>query len=116
MKETIVNNIKDLSDSAGFTFAVPCTVCGKTWVSTPVPFSKADGIMKREVKKIIFCKRYHQEKKQATEKAIKEAKVKLNFCPVCRSLVCDDCFRICEHEDMCIDCASYFHERGDRIE
>jgi len=116
MNETIASNIRDLSDSGEFRFAASCTVCGKTWISTPTPFSKAEGIVKSEVKKFFFMKCYHKEKRSAMAAAIKEAKSSLNFCPVCRSLVCDDCFMICEHDDMCIDCASYFHEKGERVD
>ena len=115
MNETIASNIRDLSDSGEFRFAASCTVCGKTWISTPTPFSKAEGIVKSEVKKFFFMKCYNKEKQSAREAAIKEAKSRLNFCPVCRSIVCDDCFMICEHDDMCIDCASYLNEKGERV-
>ena len=40
------------------------------------------------------------------------AKEIFNICPICKRLVCDHCFLICDDLDMCVQCAAKLNERG----
>ena len=33
-------------------------------------------------------------------------------CPICKRLVCDHCFLICDDLDMCVQCAAKLNEKG----
>ena len=116
MRKAIINNMHDLSDKDRFVFSVSCTVCGKHWVSTPVSFSKAGETVSSQAKEIVYTALYQKEKQQAAIRAVEEAKTHLNFCPVCKSIVCDNCFMICDDIDMCVDCAAVLHEKGELVE
>ncbi len=104
-------------DSAGgvFCFSMHCGACGKQWSSTPVVFSKAGITPETEGKRIIFDTLYEQEKEAALEKAVVEASNVFNQCPICRRLVCDYCFMICDDLDLCTDCAARLHEQGEPV-
>ena len=116
MKKTLLNNMQDLSDENKFVFSVECTVCGKRWTSKPVNFSKAGETAQNDAKEIVYKTLYIREKQQAALKAVEEAKSKLNFCPVCKTVVCDSCFMICNDIDMCVDCAHTLEETGELVE
>lgn len=116
MRKIIINNMRDLSDKNRFVFSVDCTVCGKRWQSTPTVFSKDGATAVSEAKEIVYTALYQREKEQAALKAVEEAKTSLNLCPVCKSLVCDSCFMICDDIDMCVDCAAALQEKGERVE
>lgn len=116
MRKAIMNNMQDLSDKDRFVFSVDCTVCGKKWTSTPISFSKAGETVISEAKEIVYAALYQKEKQQAALKAVEEAKINLNFCPVCKSIVCDSCFMICDDIDMCVECAAALHENGELVE
>ena len=115
MRKTIINNMQDLSDKDRFVFSVDCTVCGKKWTSTPIAFSKAGETAASEAKGIVYTALYQKEKQQAAIKAVDEAQRQLNFCPVCKSIVCDSCFMICDDIDMCVDCAAALDEKGELV-
>ena len=36
-------------------------------------------------------------------------------CPICRRLICDSCFLICEEMDMCRACAKRLKEDGEPV-
>ena len=116
MREAIINNMLDLSDRNQFAFSVKCTVCGKSWNSTPVSFSKAGENTVSESKEILYAALYQREKQLAALKAVAEAKKNLNFCPVCKSIVCDSCFMICDDIDMCVECANALQEKGEPVD
>ena len=44
--------------------------------------------------------------------AIREAAENLNYCPICKRLVCNRCFLICDDLDMCKQCAAQLEETG----
>ena len=116
MRKTIINNMQDLSDKDRFVFSVDCTVCGKKWTSTPITCSKAGEAVISKEKEIVYTALYQKEKQQAAVRAVEEAKIHLNFCPVCKSIVCDSCFMICDDIDMCVDCAAALQEQGELVE
>ena len=115
MTEIIIKNMKNLSDNKQFRFSLSCTVCGKTWYSTPIQFSKADKMPRTNAKSIVYYAVYEKEMQQAVLKAVAEAKKYFNLCPVCKSLVCDHCFMTCDDIDMCVDCARELGETGEVV-
>ena len=48
----------------------------------------------------------------AFQKAVNQAKEIFNICPICKRLVCDHCFLICDDLDMCVQCATKLNEKG----
>lgn len=115
MTEIIIKNMKNLSNNKQFRFSLSCTVCGKTWYSTSVPFSKADKTPLTNSKSIVYYAVYEKEMQRAILRAAAEARKHFNLCPICKSLVCDHCFMACEDIDMCIDCADALDEAGEII-
>lgn len=115
MTDIIRKNLRNHSDERQFRFSLSCTVCGKTWYSTPVMFSKAGKTPASDSKAIVYQAMYQREFSQAVTKAVEEAKGYFNFCPVCKSLVCDNCFVICDDIDMCVDCARELGETGEVV-
>ena len=49
---------------------------------------------------------------RAFQKALNQAKEIFNICPICKRLVCDHCFLICDDLDMCVQCAAKLNEKG----
>lgn len=115
MRHIHKEQLKDCSHADGFAFSMECADCGKVWNSTPVPFSKAGIKPTTEGKQIIFDTLYQQEKEAAFNKAVEEAAGVFNRCPICRKLVCDYCFMICDDIDICDACATKLQERGEPV-
>ena len=44
-----------------------------------------------------------------------EGKERFSVCPICRRLICDSCFLICEEMDMCRACAKRLKEDGEPV-
>ena len=63
-------------------------------------------------RKIIYDTLYDREKNLAFQKALNQAKEIFNICPICKRLVCDHCFLICDDLDMCVQCATKLNEKG----
>ena len=42
-----------------------------------------------------------------------EARERFSQCPICRRLVCDACFLICDEMDLCRECAGRMEESGE---
>jgi recombinational DNA repair protein RecR len=108
--------MRDLSDDKQFIFSVECTVCNKNWISKPIYFSKAGEPSHNNAAEIVYKTLYMKEKHQAKLKAVDQAMLNLNFCPVCKTVICDSCFMICDDIDMCVDCARVFEETGELVE
>ena len=116
MRKNIINNMHDLSDRKRFVFSVECTVCGKKWMSATTAFTKASDPPTTHAEEIVYTALYQKEKQAAALKAIEEAVTHLNFCPVCKRIVCDGCFMICDEIDMCVECAALLEEKGELVE
>ena len=56
-----------------------------------------------------------EEKERAKMVAEKEAREHFSLCPICRRLVCDSCFMICDEMDMCKECAYRMEEYGESV-
>lgn len=39
----------------------------------------------------------------------------MNYCPVCKRLVCNQCFLICDDLDMCRQCAAALEQKGQPV-
>ena len=90
---------KDLIDCSTpdeFCFSLCCMECKTVWKSTPIRFSKAGKKPENENRKIIYDTLYDREKNLAFQKALNQAKEIFNICPICKRLVCDHCFLICD--------------------
>ena len=116
MKDVIIRSIKNISNPNEFIFSITCTACHKEWKSTPIPFSKANQLQVSDSKKIVLQALYQQEMQVAANKAVQEAQKHLNYCPVCKTMVCNSCFMICDDIDLCVDCGSALQEHGEIVE
>ena len=115
MKKLIELMLENLSTREVFLFRVACAACGAEYGGKQVRFSKAGIIPPSQEKKIIFDTLYEQEFRDARQKAIRDAAEQLNYCPVCRRLVCNRCFLICDDLDMCKLCAAHLQEAGSPV-
>lgn len=116
MKQFIRAYLTDCSDRENFCFSVTCIECGTVWKSTPIRFSKAREKPLTEAKRIIVQALYEREQARAFEDAVNEAVHHFNICPLCRRLICNRCFLICDDLDMCRTCAGYLQEKGEAVE
>lgn len=116
MKKMVERLLEDLSDRDVFRFGISCPVCGTEYAGRPVHFSKAGVTPDTDAKKIIFDAVYEQEFRFARQTAIGEAAQHMNYCPICKRLVCNRCFLICEDLDLCRDCASALGQKGSPVE
>ena len=68
-----------------------------------------------EGKQVIFDVVYEQEFQAARQSATRDAAEQLNYCPICKRLVCNRCFLICDDPDMCKQCAAHPEEMGSPV-
>ena len=115
MKKLVEMMLENLSTREVFLFRIACAACGTPYGGKPVRFSKAGIIPPTEGKRIIFDTLYEQEFRNARQVAIRDAAENLNYCPICKRLVCNRCFLICEDLDMCKQCAAKLEEAGSPV-
>ena len=115
MLNLLYSHLEDCSTPQYFCFAVRCEVCGEFWYSSSIPFSKAKQATEDLEKKELYDAIYQREKRQARLTAGKEARERFSQCPICRRLVCDSCFLICEEIDLCRECAARMKECGEPV-
>ena len=115
MKELVDGLLEDLSTRDVFLFRIACDVCGDEFANKPIRFSKAGVIPPNEGKKIIFDAIYQQEFRAARQASVRNAAEQLNYCPICKRLVCNRCFLICDDLDMCKQCAVLLQEPGSPV-
>ncbi len=58
---------------------------------------------------------YEQEFRGARYIAIRNAAEHINYCPICKRLVCNQCFLICDDLDMCRQCAADLEQQGSPV-
>ena len=116
MKQLVEMLLENLSTREVFLFRIACGACGTEYGGKKVRFSKAGIQPSSEGKKIIFDACYEQELKSARQAAIRDAAENLNYCPICKRLVCNRCFLICDDLDMCKQCATHLEETGSPVQ
>ena len=115
MKKLVEMLIENLSTREVFLFSIACSTCAAEFGGKPVRFSKAGITPPTEGKKIIYDAVYEQEFRDARQAAIRDAAEHLNYCPICKRLVCNRCFLICDDLDMCKQCAAHLKETGNPV-
>ena len=115
MKKLVEMLLENLSTREVFLFRIACGSCGVEYGGRKTRFSKAGITPPTEGKRIIFEACYEQEFRAARQAAIRDAAENLNYCPICKRLVCNRCFLICEDLDMCKQCAAHLEETGSPV-
>ena len=115
MKKLVEMMLENLSTREVFLFRITCAACGTPYGGKSVRFSKAGITPPTEGKRIIFDTLYEQEFRDARQAAVRDAAEHLNYCPICKRLVCNRCFLICDDLDMCKQCASQLEETGSPV-
>lgn len=112
MKQILRIYLQDCSSETQFQFQIRCENCGNIWKSKSIGFSHASKTPQTEGKRIIYQALYQREKAAAYEFAVKEALEVFSRCPICKRLVCDQCFLLCDEIEMCNACAIKLKETG----
>ena len=112
MKKLIERMLENLSTRDVFLFRIACGACGKEYGNKPIRFSKAEVIPQTPKKAALYEILYDQELQTARLSAVRDAAEHLNYCPICKRLICNRCFLICEDLDMCKQCAAAMEETG----
>ena len=115
MKKLVEMMLENLSTREVFLFRIACSTCGTEFGGKPIRFSKAGITPPTEGKRIIFDTLYEQEFRNARQASVREAAEHLNYCPICKRLVCNRCFLICDDLDMCKQCAAHLEETGSPV-
>ena len=115
MKKLVEMLLENLSTKEVFLFRIACGACGAEFANKQVKFSKAGITPQTQSKKIIYDAVYEQEFQSARLNAIRDAAEQLNYCPICKRLVCNRCFLICDDLDMCKQCAVRLEETGSPV-
>jgi hypothetical protein len=115
LKKLIEMMLENLSTKDIFLFRIACGECGREYANKPVRFSKAGITPQTPQKKALFDAVYAQELQSAKLSSIRDAAEHLNYCPICKRLICNRCFLICEDLDMCSQCASILEETGSPV-
>ena len=112
MKKLVEAVLENLSTKEIFLFRVICGSCGTEYGNRPIRFSKSEIPITTPSKQIIYDALYEQEFKEARRAAIRSAAEHMNYCPICKRLVCNQCFLICDDLDMCSQCAADLEQEG----
>ena len=115
MKKLVEMLLENLSTRDVFLFRIACGSCGTEYGGKQIRFSKANMEPRTQGKKIIFDACYEQEFRDARQAAIRDAAEHMNYCPICKRLVCNRCFLICDDLDMCKQCAAHLEETGSPV-
>ena len=115
MRQLVEAILENLSTREVFLFRVLCTCCGAEYGKSPRWFSKAGVEPENRSRQIIFEALYEQELRLAREFSLREAAEHMNHCPICKRLVCNGCFMICEDLDMCCECAEKLGQTGQLV-
>lgn len=115
VKRLVEAVLEDLSSREVFLFRALCAGCGAAFGNHPRPFTKAGVRPQTPGRQILYDVLYEQEFHAARQAAIRDAAEQMNRCPVCRRLVCNGCFLICEELDLCAACADLLGQAGVRV-
>ena len=115
MKQLVEAALENLSTKEVFLFRVICGICGHEYGNRPTRFSKSEIPVTTPSKKIIYDALYEQEFRDARRAAVRNAAEHMNFCPICKRLICNQCFLICDDLDMCKQCAADLEQQGNPV-
>ena len=115
MKKLVETALENLSSKEVFLFRVACGICGGEYGNKPIRFSKADMLPATQSKQLLYDALYEQEFCDAKRVAVRNAAEHMNYCPVCKRLVCNQCFLICDELDMCKQCAVKLEQKGNPV-
>ncbi len=115
MRKLIEALLQNLSTKEMFLFRISCASCGLAYGNRPMRFTKAGVAPATPAKKILYDALYEQELRDAWLMAIRSGTENMNYCPICKRLVCNQCFLICEDLDMCGQCAAELQEQGQPV-
>lgn len=115
MKKLVEAVLENLSTKEVFLFRVTCGNCGTEYGNRPMRFSKSEIPVTTPSKQIIYDALYEQELREARRIAIRNAAEHMNYCPICKRLVCNQCFLICDDLDLCRQCAADLEQQGNPV-
>ena len=115
MRKLVEAALENMSTKDVFLFRISCAICGSEYGNKSTRFSKAGAPPPTPEKQIIYDVLYEQELRDARNIAVRSAAAHMNYCPICKQLVCNQCFLICEDLDMCRQCAAELQQRGQPV-
>lgn len=115
MKKVVEAVLKNMTSDNVFKFRVSCTGCGSEYGNRPRRFSKTGVVPTTQNGKVVLDALYEYELETARQAAIRVAAEHMNYCPLCKQLVCDQCFVICCDIDMCKRCAAELEQQGNPV-
>ena len=115
MKKLVETVLENRSTKEVFLFRIPCACCGSEYGNQPIRFSRAGEPAATAAMQLLQAALYEEEMRTVRQTAIGKAAEALNLCPVCRQLVCNRCFMICDELDMCRDCAEKLQQKGQPV-
>lgn len=115
MRKLVEMVLENVSTKEAFLFRVPCGSCGLEYGNKPVRFTKAGVTASTPGMQVIQDALYEQEFRDARQAAIRSAAEHMNYCPICKRLVCNQCFLICDDLDMCKQCAAELKQQGQPV-
>ena len=115
MRKLVEAALENMSTKEVFLFRIPCSVCAQEYGNRPTRFTKAGVTPPTPGKQIIYEALYEQELRDARTMAIQSALEHMNYCPICKQLVCNQCFLICDDLDMCKNCAIDLQQIGQSV-
>ena len=116
MRKLVDVSLENLSTKEVFLFRISCANCGLAYGNQPVRFSKAGIAPNTQSQQVIYEALYEQELRDARQRAVRSAAEHMNFCPICRRLICNQCFLICDDLDMCKACATRLRQQGQPVD
>ena len=102
----------DCSTDNEIAFKACCEECNKTQFGIRKKFSKAGITPEPQEKITVYRILYRREWEKMRDEAVKRLNEQFNICPICKRMVCDNCFLICDEVDMCISCAKALNVDG----
>ena len=115
MRKLVETALENVSTKEVFLFRISCAGCGLEYGNKPIRFTKAGAVPNTPDQQIIYNALYEQELRDARHIAIRSAAEHMNYCPICKRLVCDQCFLICDDLDMCRQCATQLRQKGQPV-
>ena len=105
INDFVEKRIQDFSTPEEFRFGITCELCGDTLTTIPVRFIKAGEKPETDGKKVIYETMYQRDRQLERDAATRALVGQLNYCPVCKRIVCNHCFVMTGDLDICTDCA-----------